>query len=60
MYTGFGFSASGTEGNKPKAREGPTENLTKPSRRRAEKDDTNQRGVFFCFCFYCTFGGWEK
>lgn len=56
MYTGFGFSASGTEGNKPKAREGPTENLTKPSRHRAEKDDKNRRGVFSIFVFTVLWG----
>lgn len=43
---------------KPKPVEGPTENLTKLSRHRAEKDEKTGE-VFFIFLFLLTFlGGW--
>lgn len=57
---GLGFSALGTEGDTATAKvEGPPENLTKPSRHRAEKDDKIRElfGFFFYFCFYCILGG---
>lgn len=41
-------------------REGPTENLTKPSRRRAEKDDKTREVFFSIFVFTVFFGGWGK
>lgn len=57
-FMGFGFSASGTGGDKATAREeGPTENLTKPSRRRAEKDDKTREVFFFLFLFLLYFWG---
>lgn len=38
-------------------REGPTENLTKPSRRRAEKDDKTREVFFSIFVFTVFFWG---